>query len=468
MKKVTFLLLSLLIGLTSASAVVTNELYLTGEATPVGWTSGAGAIQMTKLNDDVFTWTGKLKGKVDADAGKNRFAFLVDGRQWYPRIVSTPTPVQEHVVLTSGVEVDVYKYTSEAVDGGKENTFKVAEDGEYTIDINLNTMKMTCTKTGDVEPEPEPVPNYGQLFIAGGGTNPDGNWDNQNPIEMVKISEGRFIWTGNLYNNTEARADGNLFKFINIKGSWGESITPEADHDVVVDTEFKLKFKDSADKKFKVTEAGVYTIEVDLKEMKIYFFKDYIDPTVDLEVLYLVGSATEAGWDPDKALEMTKLSNGVFTWKGNLTAESANEFKFLNLLGVWSNTINPMDGDIEFAVNTDYNLNFRPYEGSPNDYKFKVKTAGAYQIDVNLNTMVIQIKEGGAGIKVQSMQAPFDVEIANGSINVIAENGNNVQSVNVFDISGRNLSNNNLSQGIYILKVKYNDKEYTQKVMIQK
>ena len=34
---------------------------------------------------------------------------------------------------------------------------------------------------------------------------------------------------------------------------------------------------------------------------------------VDADQLYVVGSATAAGWSPDKALEMTKVSDNVFS-----------------------------------------------------------------------------------------------------------------------------------------------------------
>ncbi|MFG6397224.1 MAG: SusF/SusE family outer membrane protein, partial [Muribaculaceae bacterium] len=47
---------------------------------------------------------------------------------------------------------------------------------------------------------------------------------------------------------------------------------------------------------------------------------------VDADQLYVVGSATAAGWSPDKALEMTKVSDNVFSWTGEL---KGGEFKFL-------------------------------------------------------------------------------------------------------------------------------------------
>ncbi len=428
---------------------LTENLYITGEATTVGW-NNTGAILMTKVSADVFTWTGELKGKDDADAGKNRFTFLIDGKNWYPRIVSTPTPVQEHFVLTSGVETDVFKYITggDAANGGKENTFKVAKTGDYKIDINLITMKMTCTQI---------LPNPNQLYLCGDATS--AGWDSGKMLPMIKVGSGIFTWTGNL-------AEGKQFKFANTAGTFAENVNPagSANFNFATDTDYPLTFKKS-DWKFIVPSGagGEYTIKVDLIQMKARIIAGPDpDNLISLEQLYLIGNATTAGWENANAIPMTKTSEGIFTWTGDL---SAGQFKFLNVLATWSNTVNPKDAnDLEFALDTDYDLKYRPYEGSPNDHKFKVTTAGAYKIDVNLNTMKVNITNS-TGIK-NTVVIPFEVKIENGSVNVIAEDNNNIQSVNLFDISGKSISGNNLPKGVYILKVKYDGKKYIRKIMM--
>ncbi len=456
----TFLLLSLFSFLAFASAASYENLYLIGNATTAGWTTDDGKITMTKESDGVFTWTGPLKNKADGDNGQLRFKFIV-GNDWTPSITCRYN-VEGHVEITSGVEVDVYEYSGG--DGTFDNAFQVTETAEYKIDVNLNTMKMTVTKTGDIDPI-EDKPDYNQLYIVGGALYEDANWELSGAIAMTKVEEGVFIWSGELYANTETREDGNLFKFLNTQ-DWANSINPDNDYEFAVDTDYNLTYKKD-DKKFKVTTPGIYTIRVNLKEMKVHIVAGVIEEKPNLNELYIVGNATEAGWDPENPIEMTKVSEGVFTWTGTLSTENGNEFKFLNVKGVWRNSINPADGDIDFLVDTDYNLNYRPYEGSPNDYKFKVTTAGTYTIRVDLNEMKLRITAGTTGLPTIAM-LPFEVIVLEGSFNIVTENNNKIQAVQLFDITGKNLKNENLSKGVYIIKVKYNDKEYIQKVILQK
>ncbi len=467
MKKITFLLASLFSFLAFANAAVYENLYLIGNATPVtegnGWTTGNGKITMTKESDGFFTWTGTLKSKDSGDNGNMRFKFIV-GNNWAPSVTCQFTTKGHHLVIP-GEETILYDHPGTA--GTEDNAFQVAETATYEILVNLNTMIMVITKKGEPEPEPDPVPDYNQLYIVGGGTNADGNWDLSQAIAMTKVEEGKFIWTGELYNNTEARQDGNLFKFINTK-DWANSINPDNDYEFAVDTDYDLKFKKD-DKKFKVTTAGLYTISVNLKEMKVRITAGAFEPKPDLNQLYIVGNATTAGWSPNAALEMTKTAEGVFSWTGSLSTDNGgNQFKFLNVKGSWSSTVVAKDADNNpFVIGTEYDLIYRPYESSPNDFKFTVITNGNYTVNVDLNRMKMKIVDGGSGI-VENKYLPFSIEISDGSIKVVSRNNDNIQSVNLFDLSGKKVSGNKLAKGVYILKIKYNDNEYTQKVVLQK
>lgn len=449
MKKMSLLLLSMFLGLVSMSAASYENLYIVGNGCDAGWDPDK-AMELTNEGNGYFSWTGVLKGGDDL-----RFKFLV-ARGWDPSLTCR-FDVPGHLVITSGEEVDLYVYT-----GGYDNAFQVPETGEYTISINLNDMKMTCTLGAPVEEKPNPD----QLYIAGSGTNPEGNWDHENPIEMTKVRGGVFTWTGNLYDNAALGPDKNEFKFINTKGTWAYSITPDDDYEFIVDAEYELFFRDPADKKFKIATGGIYTIQVDLNEMIVRILEGAVEEKPDLSQLYIVGNATEAGWSNENAIGMTYVSEGVFTWTGDLSTENGNEFKFLNLPGVWSNTVNPLDGDITFQINTDYSLNYRPYESSPNDYKFLVTTAGTYTIDVNMNTMKMRITEGTTGLAGIYI-LPFEIIIENGSVNISSADASLIQSVKVVDLTGKKLSGKNLSTGIYILKAVYGDKEYIKKIMVK-
>lgn len=64
----------------------------------------------------------------------------------------------------------------------------------------------------------------------------------------------------------------------------------------------------------------------------LVFFLSFLSPAfAAYDNLYLVGNATEAGWDPDAAIPMEKQEPGIFTWTGTLSDYSIDEgrFKFL-------------------------------------------------------------------------------------------------------------------------------------------
>ena len=196
----------------------------------------------------------------------------------------------------------------------------------------------------------------------------------------------------------------------------------------------------------------------------------------DLTQLYMVGSATTAGWDNAAALPMTMGDEGVFTWTGDLTADG--EFKFLNQQGNWSKTINPVDADTYFVEGTEYSLGYRPLEASPNDYKFKVTTAGSYTVSVNLNTMkaVIQVSTGvenGKTIDISRM-----ILVNGSSVRIANPENKQIQRAELYDMTGKlrhSVSNamtarivlaENLTKGVYIVKIQIDNKQYLQKIVL--
>ena len=123
--------------------------------------------------------------------------------------------------------------------------------------------------------------------------------------------------------------------------------------------------------------------------------------------MYLIGTATTAGYELDKAVQMTG-SGDQFVWTGNL---SAGEFKFLTDKG-WYNMFGPAHNEYStVSENTSYNQLvigaiydlqfFSPTEGNNanpanpayGDYKFGVETPGMYTLIVNTTTMTLKVKK---------------------------------------------------------------------------
>lgn len=125
--------------------------------------------------------------------------------------------------------------------------------------------------------------------------------------------------------------------------------------------------------------------------------------------MYLIGTATTAGYSLEKAVQMTG-SGDQFSWEGYL---SAGEFKFLTQTG-WNNVYGPAHNDYssesgdkktsynDLVSGATYELQFfSPSEGKNadpadpqyDDYKFGVKTPGIYKLSVNTNERKLVVEK---------------------------------------------------------------------------
>ncbi len=94
--------------------------------------------------------------------------------------------------------------------------------------------------------------------------------------------------------------------------------------------------------------------------------------------LYLIGDATPNGWSADDATEMTRTSNGIFSWEGNLTV---GNFKFITTLGSFVPSYNK---------GTDGKLVYRSSDDEP-DEQFVIEENHYYQMTANLLTGVLTL-----------------------------------------------------------------------------
>ena len=66
--------------------------------------------------------------------------------------------------------------------------------------------------------------------------------------------------------------------------------------------------------------------------------------SIDYTQLYIVGDATQTSWDLGKAESLSKISEGVFEWTGQL--EGNKEFKFINDRSGWHKHIVALEGGL--------------------------------------------------------------------------------------------------------------------------
>ena len=114
--------------------------------------------------------------------------------------------------------------------------------------------------------------------------------------------------------------------------------------------------------------------------------------SMELSRLYIIGDATPYQWNIGETPEMDRIAEGVFRWSGRL--EGGREFKFLNSRDFHKHIFGTACKQSVSAGNI-YSL---PYvadwalDGS-RDFKFVPSETADYTIYVDLNTMMMSVRE---------------------------------------------------------------------------
>lgn len=101
--------------------------------------------------------------------------------------------------------------------------------------------------------------------------------------------------------------------------------------------------------------------------------------------LYMVGDATQGGWDNTTATRIFRNDDFEYTYTGKFNAGS---FKFLTTLGQWAP---------QYGVNDGTTLFFRATESDPDPGNFAIATEGYYTVSVNVATGVWSLKSFDEG-----------------------------------------------------------------------
>ncbi len=123
-------------------------------------------------------------------------------------------------------------------------------------------------------------------------------------------------------------------------------------------------------------DLGDYLITFDLVN-KVY----NVELADIAQTMHVIGDASEAGWDENLALPMTKIAPGIFEIETTLSADASEGFKFLVDQGAWA----PMYGTNDDGVFESGLLVYRETEGDPDPKSIPPpSTTGMYKIVVNI------------------------------------------------------------------------------------
>jgi starch-binding outer membrane protein SusE/F len=236
---------------------------------------------------------------------------------------------------------------------------------------NLYSAPITLTVTpysGEIEVKP--------IYMLGDGT--EAGWNNNNAIEMYHIEEGKFALVANL------RQAGTMVKFISVLGQWAPQWGAEPGGTA---TEGQLAYRptedvpDPAPIDIASLDPGYYRVVADTANLTYTI-------TPSTETLYLLGSATAAGWDNTAALEMTQDAPGMFSIVTNLTAGQDMYIKFIEVLGQWA----PQYGTDDEGTWEGGRLIYRPTEDVPDPANIPAPDeSGSYLIEVNLSARTYSV-----------------------------------------------------------------------------
>lgn len=226
------------------------------------------------------------------------------------------------------------------------------------------------------------------LYMVGDAT-PNG-WSIDDPTPFTQSTEDAmiFTWEGSL-NTGE-------MKLCLVSGSWDNAfIRPATDQTAISKSNISgqtfVMWAGDPDNKWRVTEEGKYRLTFDMRNwtMSTEYLGEKDKPAVEpisLEHLYAIGSATPGDWDWGQASELTKESDYIFVYEGEL---KTGELKFSGEKDWGASFIHcPSDG---VKINKDgvEDENFQ-YYANGNDYKWNVEVHGNYRLTLDLEHWTIK------------------------------------------------------------------------------
>jgi hypothetical protein len=321
------------------------------------------------LNNFTFSWTtgtnentgASISYKLELDLNGNEFANPVEydfGKNKYSFDMNVAT--LNNILLTTfgGVPGEPLSLQARVT----------ASFGMDTVQDQTSTVDLTFTPY---------KPLTSTLYMVGSATT--AGWDIGNAIPMVQSSSNpmEFRYSGQMNS-------GN-FKFaVNTEGCWCQDFyTRDAeDPGMMVYNEGGS----GDDLQWELPSGGMYEVVVNVLTLKITYKEQ------DLPLfsnLWIVGDATESGWNVDTPAAFTQTSNPfVFTYEGVFTP---GNFKILagatgDWCGQWYRPL--VDNQVLTATTVEQN------SGCDTDNKWQVTaaTAGRYKITLNIGTNVISIK----------------------------------------------------------------------------
>ncbi len=222
-----------------------ENLYLVGDATPVGWNiESPEKMVQNETNPYIWEWKGELNAgefKISTFTGDWCDGVWINASQPNQSLSATD------YIKTFGCDGPDNKWLVNSTDAG---------DYEITVDVENETINIT----------PIDKPDYENLFLVGDATPVGWNIKSPFPMSRHETNPYLFTWEGVLVPGE--------FKFSTFTGDWcdGEWINASQPNQSLSATDYIITNGcDGPDYKWRVSagEVGKYTISIDLKNRSI-------------------------------------------------------------------------------------------------------------------------------------------------------------------------------------------------------
>ena len=346
--------------------IKTGTLYMVGDATPNGWDIGNPTALQASADDALtFTWEGELRTgelKLCLTTGSWDAPFL------RPAVNGTEI---------GKTDISNAKFAMHA--GDPDDKWRVAAAGTYRLTFDLRNWTMSTAFLAEPEaPSKEPILAE-NVFMVGDAT-PAG-WNIDAPTQLTRQSQYIFIYEGTL-------AAGEM-KAYTQSGDWGApAIRPtfggcKIGRSGVESADFI--YTTGPDDKWQIEEAGRYRLTFDLEHYTLA--AEYLgeipaqtNTPIEAEAVYIVGDATPNGWSIDAPTQLTKQSQYIFVYEGELVP---GELKACTQTGDWGVPfIRPTFGGCKISLSGVENAEFT-FTANPDD-KWQVTEAGQYRLTFDL------------------------------------------------------------------------------------
>ena len=328
-------------------------LWMVGNATPGGWSIGDG-VQLSQHEDNPLvysatTWlsTGEFK------LATNKYADF--GQSFFQKDKNDDTKM---------------------VLGGNDNKWTVAEAATYDVEVNVADMTISLKKHyADFKAD--------RMLILGDAVK--SGWDMSNSVTMLIVEPDIWMAVVHLAANKEFKfyAENDIFNGFQYRAAGDDNVTlAEGVAASLVSSEVNR-----SDSKFMVAESGNYVITCNLNTNTITVKKaDYQANDIAYAALWMVGDATEGGWDLDKAIVMIQDATNPMVYTTTADLKEGE-------LQVVVNAFTGYESDVYVSDATDATKAVLvAKDGNKNNWK--ITEAGKYEVKLNVldNTMSITKK----------------------------------------------------------------------------